>query len=92
MVALCGQRRRARSAATVSAAMWSSAWAGSVITVMRSHSHRQRRDPDAEVDRRDAELGELADPLDAGSGVGPAAVGEDVDEPGAARVGHLELV
>jgi len=29
---------RARSAAMVSAAMWSSAWAGSVITWMRSHS------------------------------------------------------
>jgi hypothetical protein len=35
---------------------------------------RQRRDPDAEMDRRDAELGELADPLDAGACVGPAAV------------------
>jgi hypothetical protein len=35
---------------------------------------RQRRDADAEVDRRDAELGELADPLDPGSCVGPAAV------------------
>jgi len=31
-------RVRARSAATVSAAMWSSAWAGSVMTWIRSHS------------------------------------------------------
>ena len=84
--------RRAVSAATVSAAMWSSACAGSVITVMRSHSTDSGAIPIDEVDRRDAELGEPPDPLDAGSGVGPAAVGEDVDEPWAAWVGHLEPV
>ena len=33
---------------------------------------RQRRDPDREVDRRDAELGEPPDPLDSGSGVAPS--------------------
>ena len=80
------------SAATVSAAMWSSACAGSVITVMRSHSTDSGAIPMTEVDRRDAELGEPPDPLDPGAGVRPAAVGEHVDEPGAARVGHLELV
>ena len=36
---------------------------------------RQRRDPDAQVDRRNAELGERPDALDPYAGVGPAAVG-----------------
>jgi hypothetical protein len=36
-------------------------------------------------------LGKPADPLDPGPRVAPAAVGEHVDEPGAARVRHLEL-
>ena len=47
---------------------------------------RQRRDPDAEVDRRDAQLGEPPDPLDSRPCVGPAAVREHIDEPGPAGV------
>ena len=61
-----GVRRRrvaACRAATVSAAIWSSAWAGSVMTWMRSHSTAERLDPDAQVDRRDVVVGEPADPL-----------------------------
>ena len=59
---------------------------------MRSHSTDSGAIPIDEVDRRDVVLGEPADPFDSGLGVGPAAVGEDVDESGAAGVGHLELV
>ena len=89
---LLGQRRRARSAATVSAAMWSSAWAGSVITVMRSHSTDSGAIP---IERWI--VGTPSSASDrirshAGAGVRPAAVGEHVDEPGAAWVGHLELL
>ena len=76
----------------MSAAMWSSACAGSVITVMRSHSTDSGAIPIDEVDRRDAVLGEPPDPFHPGAGVGPAPVGQHVDEPGTARVGHLEPV
>ena len=80
------------SAATVSAAMWSSACAGSVITVMRSHSTDSGAIPMLRWIVGTPSSASHADPLDPGAGVRPAAVGEDVDEPGAARVGHLELV
>ena len=83
---------RAVSAATVSAAMWSSACAGSVITVMRSHSTDSGAIPMLRWIVGTPSSASRPDPLDAGSGVGPAAVGEDVDEPRAAGIGHLELV
>ena len=72
--------------------MWSSAWAGSVITWMRSHSTLSGAIPIDEVDRGDVVLGEPADPRDSGLGVRPAAVTQDIDEAGAAGVGHLELL
>src|SRR4051794_41976264 len=51
---------------------------------------RQRFGADREVDRGCAELGEPADLVDAGLGVVPAAVGDDVDGTRAAAVVHLE--
>jgi hypothetical protein len=52
----------------------------------------QRRDADAQVDGRDGVLGEPADALHAGPRVGPAAVGEHVEEARPPRVGHLQTL
>ena len=85
-------RVRARSAATVSAAMWSSAWAGSVMTWIRSHSTLSGAIPIERWIGGDVVFGEPADPCDSGLGVGPASVREHVHESGAAGVCHLELL
>src|SRR3954454_6865281 len=53
---------------------------------------RQWRGADGQVDDGDAVAAQPVDLLHAGSRVVPAAVGEQVREAGAARVGHLERV
>ncbi len=84
-------RTRVRSAATVSAAIWSSACAGSVITWMRSHSTLSGAIPIARWIVGTSCSASQRIRCDSGLGVGPAAVGEHVYESGAAVVCHLEL-